>query len=138
MRREFSDKQIKEFLSAVRRGEKLTTVAERLGLNIRTAYLWKRKFGEMTTEQFDRFRSLERQNRSLKKHLSDCLLHIQVLTDFIKTNKLLASRSPEDLVATVKQRFGMSRRKAVRYFGFNRSTLFYRRRQKQEYAKYKQ
>jgi len=49
-----------------------------------TIYIWKRKFGEMTTQEIVRLRQLEEENAKLKKLVADLSLDNMAQKEIIK------------------------------------------------------
>ncbi len=56
-------------------------VAKKHGISDQTIYVWRRKFGTMTTEDAKKLKALEAENAKLKKLLAEKLLDIEVLKD---------------------------------------------------------
>jgi putative transposase len=56
-------------------------VIRRHGISLDTLYRWKRKYGGVDRPELHRLRTLEDENRRLKRVVADQALNIQVLKD---------------------------------------------------------
>ena len=59
----------------------LADVAKKHGISDQTIYLWRKKFGTMSTDDAKRLKALEIENNKLKKLLAERMLDIEVLKD---------------------------------------------------------
>ena len=59
----------------------LADVAKKHGIRDQTIYLWRKKFGTMSTDDAKRLKALEVENNKLKKLLAERMLDIEVLKD---------------------------------------------------------
>jgi putative transposase len=62
-------------------GGALGELARRHGISEGTIYRWKAKYGGMEVSEAQRLRSLEEENRRLKRLVADQALDIQMLKD---------------------------------------------------------
>ena len=76
----FSEEQMVRILRETDRTS-VDEVAKRHGISTQTVYVWKRRFGTMTSDEAKRLRALEQENSKLKKMLADRLLEIDVLKE---------------------------------------------------------
>ena len=80
-RSRFSEEQIIGILKEIEAGGVLGELARRHGISEGTIYRWKAKFGGMEVSEAQRLRSLEEENRRLKRLVADQALDIQMLKD---------------------------------------------------------
>jgi putative transposase len=76
----FTEEQMVKILREADKGP-IAEVAKRHGISDQTIYVWKRRFGTMTSDEAKRLRVLEQENGKLKKMLADKLLEIDVLKE---------------------------------------------------------
>ena len=79
----FTDEQIISVLQEVERSGKSGEVIRRHGISRETFYRWRKKFGGMQVSEAKRLRTLEEENRRLKRLVADQALNIQVLKDVL-------------------------------------------------------
>lgn len=75
----FSDEQIIRALRQVDSGAKPEDVSRHLGVEQKTLYRWRQKFGGMEVSEAKRLRQLEEENARLKKLLADQMLDNEAL-----------------------------------------------------------
>jgi putative transposase len=80
----FSEEQVGGILKESEAGAKTPELCRKHGISSATFYAWKSKFGGLEVSDVARMRSLEGENRRLKKLLADSALAIDAL-------KLIAS-----------------------------------------------
>ena len=80
-RSRFSEEQIIGILKEVEAGVALGELGRRHGISEGTIYRWKAKYGGMEVGEAERLRSLEEENRRLKRLVADQALDIQMLKD---------------------------------------------------------
>ena len=80
-RSRFSEEQIIGILKEIEAGGALGEIARRQGISEGTIYRWKAKYGGMEVSEAQRLRSLEEENRRLKRLVADQALDIQMLKD---------------------------------------------------------
>ncbi len=80
----FTEQQIVGMLKESEAGAKTTELCRKHGVSPATFYKWKSRFGGMEVSDVAKMRTLEDENRRLKKLLADSALEIDAL-------KLIAS-----------------------------------------------
>ena len=75
----FTDEQIIRALRQIDGGAKPADVSRHLGVEEKTLYRWRQRFGGMEVSEAKRLRSLEEENARLKKLLADTLLDKEIL-----------------------------------------------------------
>jgi putative transposase len=85
-RSRFTEDQIIAVLSEHEAGLKTKELCRKHGISDATFYKWKAKFGGMTVPETARLRSLEEENRRLKKLLAESVLDNAVLKDLLRKN----------------------------------------------------
>ena len=73
-RNRFTEEQIISVLSEHEAGAKTADLARKHGISEATLYNWKAKYGGMEVSDAKRLRSLEEENRKLKKLLAESML----------------------------------------------------------------
>lgn len=79
----FTEEQIVGVLKEAERTGKTGDVIRRHGISRETFYRWRKKYGGMEVSDAKRLRSLEDENRRLKRVVADQALNIQVLKDVL-------------------------------------------------------
>jgi len=79
-RARFSDEQIVRILQEADRAP-VTEVAKRYGVSEPTIYAWRKRFGDMGTDDVRRLKVLEQENNRLKKILAERDLEIEVMKE---------------------------------------------------------
>lgn len=77
----FSEEQIIGVLKEAEAGAKVSDLCRKHGIAEVTFYRWKSKFGGMDVSEAQRLRSLEEENRRLKRLVADLSLDNQMLKD---------------------------------------------------------
>ena len=80
-KKRYSEEQIIKILSEHSNGKTGKEIAREYGVAIQTIYAWKRKFGDMDSNEVKRLKSLEQENARLKRLVADQALDIQILKD---------------------------------------------------------
>ncbi len=80
-RKRFSEEQIIAILKETEAGVKTPDLARKHGISEGTFYRWKSKYGGMDVSEAKRLKSLEEENRRLKRLVADHALDIQMLKD---------------------------------------------------------
>ena len=75
----FTDGQIIAILKELRSGAKAADLCRRHGLSEATLYNWRAKYGGLEMSELRRLKSLEDENRRLKKIVADQALNIEAL-----------------------------------------------------------
>ena len=76
----FTEEQMVEILREADRSP-IGDVAKKHGISDQTIYLWRKKFGTMSTDDAKRLKALELENGKLRKLLAERMLDIEVLKD---------------------------------------------------------
>ena len=82
----FRDEQIIKVLREQEAGARTEEVCRRHGISAGTLYKWKSKFGGLEVSDAKRLRSLEDENRKLKKLLAESMLDNAALKDLLAKN----------------------------------------------------
>lgn len=77
----FTEEQIIKVLKQHESGVPTKELCRQQGITEQTFYRWKKKFGGMELSDAKKLRSLEDENRRLKKLVADLSLDIQILKD---------------------------------------------------------
>jgi putative transposase len=81
----FTDEQVVGIIRAADR-EPVADVAKRHGVSEQTIYTWRKRFGELRTEDVRRLRQLETENARLKKLVAERDLEIEVMREVAAKN----------------------------------------------------
>ena len=82
----FSEDQIIGVLREQEAGSKTEDVCRKHGVSQQTFYRWKAKYGGMTTSDAQKLKTLEDENRRLKKLLAESMLDVTALKDILSKN----------------------------------------------------
>ena len=82
-RKRFSEEQIIAVLREHDAGAKAADLARKYGVSEATLYNWKAKYGGMDVSEAKRLRTLEDENRKLKKLLAESMLDISALKELL-------------------------------------------------------
>jgi putative transposase len=82
----FSEEQIIGILREAEAGAKTPEVCRRHGVSDATFYKWKAKYGGLEVSEARRLKSLEDENRRLKKLLAEAMLDTAALKDLLGKN----------------------------------------------------
>ena len=82
-RKRFSEEQIIAVLREHDAGAKAADLARKHGISEATLYNWKAKYGGMDVSDTKRLRSLEEENRKLKKLLAESMLDQAALKELL-------------------------------------------------------
>jgi putative transposase len=82
----FSEEQIIGILREAEAGAKTPEVCRRHGISDATFYKWKAKYGGLEVSEARRPKSLEDENRRLKKLLAEAMLDNAALKDLLGKN----------------------------------------------------
>lgn len=83
MKKRFSEEQIINILKETEAGAKVADVCRKHNVAVQTYYSWKAKFGGMNVSEAQRLRTLEDENRKLKRLVADQALDIVALKDIV-------------------------------------------------------
>ncbi len=82
----FTEEQIIGVLREQEAGATTAEVCRRHGISEQTFYRWKARYGGMSPSDASRLRSLEDENRRLKKLLAESMLDVSALKDLLRKN----------------------------------------------------
>lgn len=82
----FTEDQIIGVLREHEVGMKTAELCRKHGISDATFYNWKAKYGGMTVSEAARLRTLEDENRRLKKLLAESILDVSALKDMLGKN----------------------------------------------------
>jgi len=82
----FNEEQIIGILREAEAGAKTPEVCRRQGISDATFYKWKAKYGGLEVSEARRLKSLEDENRRLKKLLAEAMLDNAALKDLLGKN----------------------------------------------------
>ncbi len=85
-RSRFSEEQIIGILREQEAGATTAEVCRRHGVSEQSFYRWKSKYGGMAPSDAQRMRSIEDENRRLKKLLAESMLDVAALKDLLAKN----------------------------------------------------
>ena len=80
-RKRFSEEQIIEIVRLHQAGAKPADLGRQHGISEATLYNWRTRYGGLQVSEAKRLRSLEEENRKLKKLLAEAHLDISALKD---------------------------------------------------------
>lgn len=83
MKSRFSEEQIINILKEADSGMKIGDLCRKHNISNATYYAWKAKFGGMEVSEAQRLRSLEEENRKLKRLVADQALDIMGLKELV-------------------------------------------------------
>jgi putative transposase len=81
MKKRFTEEQIIQILDEIRAGKTAKEVSRQKGITLQTIYAWKKKFGDMSTDEARKLKALEQENARLKRLVADLSLDNQILKD---------------------------------------------------------
>ena len=76
----FSDEQMVKILREADQ-QPVAEVAKKHGISEQTVYVWRKRFGTLTTDETKRLKQLEAENGRLKKLLAERDLEVEVLKE---------------------------------------------------------
>ena len=79
----FTEEQIIGILKEAEAGATVTELCRRHGITETTFYRWRKKYGDMDVSDARRLKTLEEENRRLKRIVADQALNLQVLKDLL-------------------------------------------------------
>lgn len=80
---QFSEEQIIGVLHEWSAGAKVAELIRRHGVTEQTLYRWRMKYGGLQVSEMKRLRTLEEENRQLKRLVADQALNLQVVKDLL-------------------------------------------------------
>jgi putative transposase len=85
-RRRYKEEQIIRILKELETGISAAEISRKYGISATSFYKWKQKFGDMTVSDARKLKSLENENKRLKRIVADQVLDIQVLKEINSGN----------------------------------------------------
>ena len=82
-RSRFSEEQIVQILQTAEAGMGTEELCRKHGISRQTFYRWRAKYGGMDVDETKRLKSLEDENRRLKRLVADLTLDKQMLQDVL-------------------------------------------------------
>jgi putative transposase len=79
----FSEEKIVAVLQEWDAGAKMADLVRRHGVTEQTLYRWKKKYGGLQVSEAKRLKTLEEENRQLKRLVADQALNLQVVKDLL-------------------------------------------------------
>lgn len=79
----FSESQIVKALKEIEQGRGVPEVSRELGIDKRTIYYWRKKYGGMEQQHLKRLKELEEENVKLKQMYADVSLDNRMLKDVL-------------------------------------------------------
>ncbi len=102
----FTDEQIVRILQEADR-DPIAAVAKRHGVSEASIYVWRKRFGDMGTDDVKRLRNLEQENSRLKKILAERDLEIEVMKEITaKSGERAGSIGPGSLCHRARGQLG--------------------------------
>ena len=86
MKKRFSEEQIIKILKEHEAGIKVKDIIRTHNISEQTFYRWKRKYGGMEVSEAKRLKSLEEENRRLKRLVAELTLDNSILKEIIEKN----------------------------------------------------
>ena len=86
MKKRFSEEQIIGVLKEAEAGKKTSDLCRQHGITEQTFYRWKAKYRGMELSDAKRLKTLEEENRRLKRLVAEQMLDNQVLKDLLAKN----------------------------------------------------
>jgi putative transposase len=83
MNKRFTEEQIAFALRQHESGISVADICRKMGVSDASFYLWKKKYAGMGLTELRRLKSLEEENRQLKKLVADLSLDKQMLQDVL-------------------------------------------------------
>jgi putative transposase len=87
----FSEEQIIAILREQEVGARTEEVCRRHGISTTTFYKWKARYGGLEVSEARRLKTLEDENRRLKKLLAEAVLDVAALKDLLAKTELACS-----------------------------------------------
>ena len=82
----FSDEQIAHALRQAESGTAVADICRQLGISDATLYVWKKRFAHLGVSELRKLRSLEEENRRLKRVVADLTLDKNMLSEALRQN----------------------------------------------------
>ena len=85
-RKRYSEEQIVRILQEIECGKAVAAVARQYGVSEPTLFRWKKKYGGLSRSELKRLKSLEEENRRLKKLVAQQALDNEALRELLSKN----------------------------------------------------
>ena len=82
----FTEEKIIEVLKQLEAGRKVAELSREYGVSTASIYAWKSKYGGLEVSEAKRLRTLEDENRKLKKLLAEQMLDNSTLKEMLGKN----------------------------------------------------
>jgi len=79
----FSEENIVKILQEAESGVSVADLCRKHGMSDAAFYIWRQKYGGLTVTDLKRLKSLEEENRKLKKIVADQALKIDAIEDLL-------------------------------------------------------
>lgn len=79
----FSEEKIVKILQEAESGVSVADLCRKHGMSDAAFYIWRRKYGGLTVTDLKRLKTLEEENRKLKKIVADQALKIDAIEDLL-------------------------------------------------------
>ena len=123
----FTEEQIIAVLREHDAGAKTADLARKHGISEATLYNWKARYGGMDVSDAKRLRSLEEENRKLKKLLAESMLDQAALKE-ASDKKMVGPAAKREAVVHLRSALQMSERRACILVAADRKMIRYRSR----------
>ena len=80
----FSESEIVYAVKQVEAGVPVVELARKYGVTPKTVYLWRKKYGGLSTSELARLKQLEEENRELKRLVADLSLDKHMLQEVLR------------------------------------------------------
>ncbi|MGB8112129.1 MAG: IS3 family transposase [Candidatus Sulfotelmatobacter sp.] len=121
----FTEEQIIAVLREHEAGAKTADLARKHGISEATLYNWKAKYGGLDVSEAKRLRTLEDENRKLKKLLAESMLDNAALKELL-FKKMVGPVAKREAVAHLRGVLEMSERRACSIVAADRKMIRYR------------
>ncbi|MGA9207917.1 MAG: IS3 family transposase [Terriglobales bacterium] len=121
----FTEEQIIAVLREHEAGAKTAELARKHGISEATLYNWKAKYGGLDVSEAKRLRTLEDENRKLKKLLAESMLDNAALKELL-FKKMVGPVAKREAVAHLRGVLEMSERRACSIVAADRKMIRYR------------
>ncbi len=83
-KKRFAEEQIVKILAEQDQGKKVRDIAREYGISENTFFIWKKKYGGMSSSEIKRLKQLEAENANLKKLVAELSLDNMMQKEVIK------------------------------------------------------
>ena len=110
MKKRFTEKQIVKILAEQDQGKKVRDIAREYGISENTFFIWKKKYGGMSSSEIRRLKQLEAENANPKKLVAELSLDNMMQKEVIKSSQ---TRNEKDGGNTLNSTFQGIRKTGV-------------------------